>query len=238
MWEFVTSAEFWKAIATGLGGAATATLILVWLAKTWVGERIKRDVEDTYKAKEQQRQAEFNQALEERKSELSKELEGWKAGYQKVLDENRVRFAKLHEDRVAAIKELFSRLVLAEEAVGAFVNPVRGIHDDEQKLQDEARTAYHEFSVYFTNNRILFTEANCLLIEQIRNKAKDAYSDFTAYGSIPDARDIEARKQWRASRKAAYESMTGEFQKLRKQLEGEFRAAMGMVEEAEGKDQK
>ncbi len=174
--------------------------------------------------------------LRNEKRNSAHELEGWKAGYQKALDENRIRFSQLHADRAKVIKELFVHVVSAEEAVGAFVNPVRDIHDDEQKLQNEARTAFHDFSVFFTHNRILFTEANCLLIERIRNTAKDAYNDFTAFGIIPDARDIEARREWRTSQRGACDSMTGEFQNLRKQLEREFRVAMGMVEEPEAKD--
>ena len=32
--------------------------------------------------------------------------------------------------------------------------------------------AFNEFAVYFTNNRILFTEANCRLIEELRTSRR------------------------------------------------------------------
>jgi hypothetical protein len=208
----------------------------------------KRDVEDTYKAKQQQRQAEFDQALEKRKAELSKELEGWKAGYQKALDENRIRFSKLHEDRAAAIKDLFRYLVVAEEALGAFTNPLKYAGQNEDHMREEARKTFNEFALFFTHNRILFTEANCQLIEKIRDTAKNAYFDFTEYDDIastltpatiaaapPSDTILDERRK---KQREAYKSMTGEFRTLRKRLEREFRAAMGMVETPDAKDAK
>lgn len=76
MWDLITNAELWKAIG-GLGGTGAAIFVLGLLVKTWIGNRIKRDVEDTYKAKQQQRKAEFDQSLEKRKTEL---CTNWKDG--------------------------------------------------------------------------------------------------------------------------------------------------------------
>lgn len=234
MRDFMTNPELWNTVATAVIGGGAASAIILWLAKTWVGERIKRDVEDTYSARQQQRRAEFDRALEERKSEISRELEGWKAGYQKALDENRIRFLKLHEDRVTAIKELYGLLVLAEEAMQVFVSPISLGPRDEKELRNNAHKACNEFSTFFTHNRILFSEANCELIDKIRDLANSAYFDFTVDDDIvatsPQAvgtSDDFIRTQRRTSQKKASESMTREFKTLKKQLESEFRAAMG-----------
>ena len=175
MWEFVTSAEFWKAIATALGGAATATLILVWLAKTWVGERgRKRNVEDTYKGK---RNSKNRPSLTRCWKNGRRNSPGnWRDGRQvtrKSLTKNRVRFAKLHEDRVGGDQgTCLAPRCAQKRPLGHSLTRFDGVHDDEQKLQDEARVAFNEFAVYFTNNRILFTEANCRLIEEIRKNGQ------------------------------------------------------------------
>ena len=69
---------------------------------------------------------------------------------------------------------------------------------------------------------------------KFENLAKNAYFDFTvddcivATSPAVDASDDFIRTQRRTSQKKARESMTGEFKTLRKQLEGEFRTAMGM----------
>ena len=169
---------------------------------------------------------------------MSRELEGWKAGYQKALDENRIRFLKLHEDRVTAIKELYGLFVLAEEAMRVLVSPISLGLRNEVELRSNAQKACDDFSTFFTHNRILFSEANCKLIDRIRETVKNAFSEFTVDDDIVssspafDASDESIQDfigtQRRTSQKKARESMTGEFQTLRKQLEGEFRAAMGM----------
>ena len=111
--------------------------------------------------------------LEERKSEISRELEGWKAGYQKVLDENRIRFSKLHEDGATAIKELYGLLVLAEEAMQVLVSPISLGPRNEEELRNNAQKAYDGFSTFFTHKRILFSEANCKLIDEIREPSQE-----------------------------------------------------------------
>ncbi len=126
--------ELFKFVENVLTSGATALAVIVLVGRTWLSEKIKHHVEDTYKVKEQQRQAAFDESLEKRKTELSKELEGWKAGYQKALDESRVRFSKLHEDRAKAIKGLYQRLVLAEDAIRAFVAPLKFAGQNEEDM--------------------------------------------------------------------------------------------------------
>lgn len=230
VWDYLTSWEFWRTLGAGLGGGVVATAILVWLGKTWMTQRIQRSVDDVYKAKEQQRQAEYNLALETHKVNLAREMEGWKAGYQKALDENRIRFSRLHVDRADAIRQLFVRMVTVEEAVGAVVNPVRLKAGNEEKLREEMKKAFTDFAQYFTQNRIFFLPADCERIEKLREIARKAYIDYTTYEILPEELEAKDKIAERQLRHTAYEAMTKEFPALRKSLEAEFRAAMGFVE--------
>ena len=236
MWDYMNSPDFWKTLLSGVCGAGAATVILVWLGKTWIGERIKRDVEDTYKAKEQQRRAEFDRALEERKAELSRELEGWSAGYKKALDENHVRFSRLHEDRATAIRDLYSHLIKAQTAVASLVFPARFDRVDEEKLRREAHEMFGKFCAFFNENRIFFTEADCVLIDKLTDIVRGAYVDFMAYDDKPNCLNPADQQMRRKLQSKAWEAMKEGFLPVRKQVERELRAAMGMAEIPEPKE--
>ena len=236
LWDYISSWEFWRALGAGVGGAVTATALLVWLGKTWMTQRIQRSVDDVYKAKEQQRQAEYNTVLETHKAHLSRELEGWKAGYQKALDENRVRFSRLHADRADAIRQLYLKLVTVEEAVGAVVNPVRLRSDGEEKLREDMKKAFTDFAQFFTQNRIFFSTEDCECIEKLREIARKAYIDYTTFEVLPEELEVKDKIAERQLRYKAYEAMTNAFPALRKRLEDEFRAAMGFVEPGAAKE--
>lgn len=230
--------SIWEYIVSSLGGAAVATLVLIWFGKTWVGERIRRDVEDTYRAKQQQRKAEFDRAMEERKSELTKELEGWKAGYQRALDENHIRFSRLHAEQADAIKSLYARLVRMERKLRELVSPFQFV-PREKTARDEffagQRQAFSETFIasrdFFQENRIYLSTGVCEQIDAVLDTAHSVYVDFTTYDGVDDL-DKDSRKDRRELQRSAHKTMTDQFPSLRRNLEGEFRAAMGLAEQS------
>lgn len=225
VFDYLTSGVFWMTLATGIVGPTVATAMLVWLGKTWMTSRIQSSVNDIYKEKEQHRQADLNLQLETHKARLLQELEGWKLGYQKALDQNRVQFSRLHADRADAIRELYKRLVVVEHAVGVFVAPLRIEGSNGDRRHEEVFKAFNEFSVFFVHNRIFFTESDCDLIEKLRMVALEV---FVVY----DGARMESDPDGRRDRFKAYQTMAEKFEPLRKQLEGEFRATMGLVIES------
>ena len=68
-------------VASGMLFAA-----LIFLLKTWIKERLAKSIGHEYDVE-----------LERFKGAVLGNLEGTKAAYKKALDENQVRFAKLHE---------------------------------------------------------------------------------------------------------------------------------------------
>lgn len=240
LWGYIASLEFWRTVGTGLGGAAVAALILAWFGKTWIGARIKRDVEDIYDAKQQQRQADFDRGLEERKSELSKELEGWKAGYQRALDENQIRFSRFHAEQADAIKSLYARLVRMERKLRELVNPLQFVPEDQEARKEfhanqrrEFIEAFIAFRDFFEESRIYLSPEVCGQLDTVLDTAHSVYVDFTVYDEDKDDLDGEGRKQRTRLRIDAHKTMTDQFPSLRQELEDEFRTAMGMVESTE-----
>jgi len=212
MWDYVWTWDFWRPLFTAfVGGGAASTILSVWF---------KNRVKNEYKLKQIK--------LE---NELEGKLEGIKTGYQKVLDENQVRFSRLHADRADVIKELYRRLIKAEEEVGAAVSPMQPSSDEAQKKQKQAaKQAFDEFSHYFTENRIFLTPQDCELLESLHQTAKNAWVDYTTYDWVRmeemEAKDKIDKRQLQFK---AYKTMVDEFKKRRLRLEQEFRLALGLM---------
>jgi len=229
-WDYIRSADFWTALFSGMGGTVVAIILLRFFCNAWLRRRIEGSVNDVYKAKEQERQAAYNTALETHKSHLAKEMEGWKTGYQNVLNECQVRFSRLHADRADAIRQLYVRLVKLEETLRAFVTPSYLVDNRGDKWLAEIRKVFFDFDQYFTQNRIFFSPTDCLCIDDLRKIAEKAYMDYTIYEVVPEELEVEDKIKERQLRYKAYLAMTEKFPALRINLEREFRAAMGFVQ--------
>jgi hypothetical protein len=211
--------EAWQVIVASLGGSTMLTLALAFLLREWISTRIKKSIENEYKVKQM-----------ELKAELDGKLEGTRAGYKKVLDENQIRFSRLHEDRANAIRELFKRLVNAEENIGDAFSPRHLTSDEKWTALRRAQAAFNEFCTFFTQNRIFLNDKDCELVEALRDTAKGAYIDFTTYDVSGVALDDASSMNRQELKRAARKTMVGEFLQLRLRLEQEFRTALGLVQ--------
>ncbi len=81
--------EPWQIILTVIGGSGLATAIV----QGTLLARIRRSIEHEYSVKETHL-----------KAELDGKLEGLKAGYQKALDENQIRFSRFDADQAGLAK--------------------------------------------------------------------------------------------------------------------------------------
>ena len=80
--------NFWSTLGISVTGSVLLSGILVWLCREWISARLRKSIQHEYDVK----------------------LEGFKAGYQKVLDENRIAFSWWHEAQAKAIQETYSNI--------------------------------------------------------------------------------------------------------------------------------
>lgn len=215
-----TAMDFWSVVLSSVGGSVALNLALAFLLREIISSRLKRAIDHEYKIKE---------AL--MKAELDGKLHAAEAATERLLDEHKTRFSKLHAARANAIKQLYRSLITLEEEVGAAIRPFRSAGTtaaDEEKQRHAASVAYSNFSRLFTKNRIYFTEHDCGLIEKLRDQAKKAYIDYTTYDVLPDeTMDVKERIEERKLQAEAYKAMVESFPKLRQELEKEFRKTLG-----------
>lgn len=101
--------------SVGVSGLLVAGL--VFLAKTWIGERIRRDI-----------QHEYDTRLASHKAELSAQrdaqVERVRADLKVFAMERQVRFQGLYEQSAKAVAEIYSRLQRLQNAMDDYVSPV------------------------------------------------------------------------------------------------------------------
>lgn len=68
--------DFWSIFSFSVGGASICSIALTFLLREWISNRLKKSIQHEYDVK----------------------LEGYKAGYQKLLDENRIAYSWWHEE--------------------------------------------------------------------------------------------------------------------------------------------
>lgn len=121
----------WATFWTSLGSSALIGLGAAYgIVQTFFKKKIEAEVESKYAA-----------ALENLNAKNQQELEGFKAGYQKVLDENQIRFSKWHEDQAEILKNTYKKLLILHQSLANFIEGCRkGNHKNVQELEKDSTT--------------------------------------------------------------------------------------------------
>lgn len=100
-------------VAVGIGGATGGALVL-WLTKTWVGEKIRNQIKAEYDSQLETHKAKL-------KSESDVEIEKLKSQLSIAAAEHQFRFSRLHEKRADTIAEVYAALRDALFAMSNYV---------------------------------------------------------------------------------------------------------------------
>jgi len=192
--------------------------------REWISTRIKNSIENEYKVKQEQL-----------KAELEGKLEGIRAGYKKLLDENQIKFSRLHIDQAEVIKTLYKYLVQMERETSNMVSDFwERISVDEKDKNGwvefnskKAATAYFNFRNYYEENRILLSENICNSIEELMGMVSEASLKYEM-GINKTSIGIDADSNYDKMKEDALRTMVLEFKPLRKKLENLFRTIRGI----------
>jgi len=167
---------------------------------------------------------------------FSRGVEKYKTELEKIKFEHEVKFAKLHEERALVIKELFSKLVTAENSFGSFVaifEPVGQLPKEEKgKIAAED---FNNFVEYYRLNEIYFSDEISELFYKIINEIRDAWYKFVMYPSykktehfLPDPQLAELEKKKIDNWIAAWKTTKEDLPPLKKKLKRELQKLLGI----------
>jgi hypothetical protein len=208
--------ETWQVIVGSLVSSGVFSGLVVYVLREWMSTRIQKSIEHEYETKRIKM-----------KADLDGQLEGLKSGYKRVLDENQIRFSRLHAEQAGAVKEVYQLLVDMEFKMKAMVTLQFAPSDPEEfnaffkKQQQDAAESYHACRDRYRRARILLPQGICLEIDKLLAIARRAFNDY----NTSDTRTSHGGN----SQDRAYEEMQGPFEEARKQLEDRFREILGLI---------
>lgn len=188
----------------------------------------------------------FDGLVETYKYKLDTELEEFKANQQKILDEYKITYSRLHEDRANIIVELYKKLVRIESKLETFVqwnrmmriNPVitPNINFDDfdmyekeeykKSMEEINKELFYDFFDFVHENDIFFTED---LVESLI-KLNELLSRMRIFASISkdtfDRGELE-QKLDNKSDNIFIETLRS-IKNIKKELQKEFRILLGV----------
>lgn len=187
--------------------------------------------------------------VETYKFNLNTELEGFKAKQQKVLEEYKITYSKLHENRSNVIIELYKRLVRLEGKIELFVqwsgliykdisngDPgpkidellEYGIENFKKSVEDLQEDMFQDFNNFVNENDIFFTQNITIsLIELNKNLStinilKEVVNDFLHDNKFKhNVKDVDKFNE-------TLEKALIKIQSIKKELRNEFQGILGV----------
>jgi hypothetical protein len=196
----------WTTIISVFGGSIAFFSAAAWLAKSLVSHFLKKDVE-TYKA-----QLQFDQSLM---------MEKFRADLEKVSLEHQVKFSKLHEKRAEVIAELYSLIVLANDAIESCLEAFQA-KKKQASLANTATQRGDELANHITFNKIYFSLALSRELDELSVCLIDAAISYKFY-----CEDSPKKESWENIESLLSEATIDASSALRI-AEAEFRELLGV----------
>ena len=155
-----------------------------------------------------------------------KDIERFRAQLHGEGYEHEIRFARLQENRVDVIADLYQKLVDAEGAFANWVHPLQeGDEDVQAKKVEAVAQAGNEFSKAFRYARIWLEEDLCERIDSVNRKFIEVWVEFgdpSIKAALPQRERME---YWRKS----WKTISEDIRSLRREIEARFRTLLALT---------
>lgn len=209
--------DFLFQMLSSIGTAALTASGIIFLAKTWLSERIKNSIKN-----------EYDQKLETHKAELRAksdiEIERLRSQLNITAAEHQVKFSRLHEKRAEIVAETYSKL---RELLFALNNYVRlyersdgPSREERYKILIGTHTAFYDA---YSLKLIFFPQAVADKLDSINKDCLVAGNEFRIFVDLGD--HPEKTKKWIS----IAESVEKKILSALRDLEVEFRRLLGDV---------
>lgn len=169
-------------LTTFLSSMGGSIVLLFFILKVFLKKKIEAEIQSGY-----------DKSLANLNAENTRQLEGFKLGYQKIIDENQIRFSWYHSEQAKVIKELYKRLATMRGKLAELTAPVKFLPEDSEAhkkfLNEEkqnAAKAYDDCFNYFVINEVLISEGLCKSVRSFLDKCKGIFLDYH-HGIVPSS---------------------------------------------------
>jgi hypothetical protein len=208
----LTWPELVAAVVSALGGQAILIAGIAWLTRSLVSHGMDRDLE-RYK--------------DQLKANSDRELERLKNDLQMTALEHRVRFSRLHEERAAVIAQIYKLMLETNWLARAFIY---GDNRDRSKAKAAHDKAF-ELIEFFNLHRLYIPSSVCLLLDAFNDKMFHSLTAIKVFWTDVDNPTPQLMQQQNAEMRDASDALEKSLPDLKKFLETEFRALLGVVDD-------
>jgi hypothetical protein len=194
--------DFLLTIISSAAVSAALSGLLLWITKTWIGERLKNAIKAEYDTKleshKAQLKAEFDKQVETHKSQLKAaadvEVERLKSTLSIAAAERNTTFVQLHTRRVDVIADTYARLKKLHDCVANYVKSFEPVGErSKEERRKDVTSAAQEFTPYFSQNQIFLPKAVSAAIEQVNQELVSISNTFIYAVELPRTPDVQ---QW------------------------------------------
>lgn len=183
-------ADFILTIITSASVSALLTGLLLWLAKSWISERLKNAIK-----------SEYDQKLETHKAELKAEsdvaTENLKSRLSITAIEHQVRFSRLHETRAEVIAETYALLRDLYEKVADYVKIFEPAGDrPKEERRKDVISALNALRAYYPKKQIFLPKETAIKVRNIDTELTQATSQFVYGVEFSKRNENESTKTW------------------------------------------
>lgn len=200
----------WQDVITAVGGQAGFLLAAAWLTKKIVSQRMLLEAE------------EFKTKL---KGDADAQIERLKNTLQMTALEHQIRFSRLHERRAEVIAELYKLLVEAPSTAQRFIFTHTRDHSQAERTHGKVLELYR----FVELNRLYLPIPVCVLLDNFVKNLRHTVIQVDVYWTRIENPTAETIKQQNEVMLAACTALETELPALRKELENEFRALLGVA---------
>ncbi|MEG2786936.1 MAG: hypothetical protein RR942_03860 [Romboutsia sp.] len=174
--------------------------------------------------------------MEKYKLKLNSQLEEFKIEKQRLEDENKFKFTKLHEDRAVVIKNLYSMITEIELSIDDYMKYIKLIINRKNswymgiyEFQEELYNKLNKYSRYYKNNKILFDDEIMIMLDEIEQLVSIVIDLFELDEEICENQDREDASKYIDTIHHVARILNNEKMKLTKgKLENEFKNILGV----------
>jgi hypothetical protein len=212
--------ELAVSILSSAGVSAVLAAFLVFLFRSWIGERLKNAIKHEY----DQKMEVFKAQLQ---AEHQREIETLKAHLQIATSTHQIQFASLHAKVAEVVAEIYARIVRVKNAVAQYVKVMESSGEPSKEERRKAvAVALAEFQDYYETHRLYLPKESIKIIGEFSDTLWKTTWGFMLQVEMPlaegERHDIKA---WGD----AHRTMSETVPLLLENLEDEFRKLLGQA---------
>ncbi len=157
---------------------------------------------------------------------LNRDLEKFKLNLEKEAIEFKIRYERIHGERVEVIKEVYKKMSNTYDSFFSLMNFIQSSEEPPQEEKGkEAAEIANDLIKYYSQNKIFFSEELAKDIDNFLDELKKSWVEFLISVINKNIKEYKESLRYHSS---AWKKIEKDIPEIKKQLERKFRDIIGI----------